>query len=43
MKAGLGFLEKTFPLEHVKFAFQLKHIDRYRHYYTVRLFEFDRY
>jgi hypothetical protein len=32
-----GFLEKAFPLEHVKYAFMLKHIDRYKFYYSVRI------
>lgn len=30
-----GFLEKVFPLEQVRFAFTLKHIDRYKYYYSV--------
>lgn len=31
-----GFLEKAnFPLDQVKFAFTLKHIDRYKKYYSV--------
>jgi hypothetical protein len=36
MKAiNKGFLEKVFPLEQVRFAFTLKHIDKYKHYYSV--------
>ena len=36
MKAiNKGFLEKVFPIEQVRFAFTLKHIDRYKHYYSV--------
>ena len=38
MKASItkGFLEKSnLPLDQVKFAFTLKHIDRYKHYYSV--------
>lgn len=30
-----GFLEKVFPLDQVRFAFTLKHIDKYKHYYSV--------
>ena len=33
-----GFLEKVFPLDQVRFAFTLKHIDKYRHYYSVKDF-----
>lgn len=32
-----AYLEKTFPLEHVKFAFSLKHIAK-GHKYTVRVY-----
>ena len=36
MKAiNKGFLEKVFPIEQVRFAYTLKHIDRYKHYYSV--------
>ena len=42
MKAiNKGFLEKVFPLEKVKFAFTLKHIDKYKHYYSVTFHSFD--
>lgn len=36
MKAiNKGFIEKLFPKNHIKYAFKLNHIDRYKLYYSV--------
>ena len=30
-----GFLERVLPVDHIKYAFKLKHINRYKYYYSV--------